>query len=77
MIQEEKDSGSIKFSNIIVWQSDYSFVLIESYFINSLMLYSMQPFMELQQGKIYFISLLQEIIQETSSNCQIKMRRDR
>lgn len=77
MIQEEKDSGSIKFSNIIVWQSDYSFVLIESYFINSLMLYSMQPFMELQQGKIYFISLLQEIVLETSSNCQIKKRRDR
>ena len=77
MIQEEKDSGSIKFSNITVWQSDYSFVLIESYFINSLMLYSMQPFMELQQGKIYFISLLQEIVLETSSNCQIKKRRDR
>ena len=77
MIQEEKDSGSIKFSNIIVWQSDYSFVLIESYFINSLMLYSMQPFMELQQGKIYFISLSQEIVLETSSNCQIKKRRDR
>ena len=36
--------------------------------LTSLMLYSMQPFLELQQGKIYFISLLQEIIHKTPSN---------
>ena len=45
--------------------------------LTSLMLYSMQLFLELQQGEIYFISLLQEIIRKTPSNYQIKMRRDR
>ena len=35
MINEEKERGSIRFSNIVVWLSDYSFVSIESYFNKS------------------------------------------
>lgn len=76
MINEEKERGSIRFSNIVVWQSDYSFVWIESYFNKSNALLN-AAILRASTRKIFFISLLQEIIHKTPSNYQIKMRRDR